>query len=1160
MKSLHLTGLSILLMGASVALYGQEIRGSIVGNVTDASGAAVPGTRVTVRNEGTGIASATTTDASGTYTVPDLLAGMYTVIAVKEGFKAYQATGIRLLSSQTARQDIVLQVGAVVQTLEVFAHAQLVQTDSPTVGGTLQIHELTDLPYITTSTDSLMNLVPGMSIGISYGNSNPVIGGADYFGTSNFTVNGVTTNNFGQGGGGNIAYIGSAEMIAQSNLPSIGTLQEFKVDSSVVSAEYRSQTAISMVTKQGTNQYHGQLYEYNENKSLLANSFDLNKYNETQGAFNRNQFGGNIGGPILHDKFFFFANYDGIREVHPQAITANFPTQAMRQGDFSNLCDKWSAGLCTDTANGQQLYNPLTGQPFINNQIPPSMFAPQSKELAAFMPLPNVNLAPMTVGNSVVYAGSPFAPSSDYAGELPLRFGTNNAQLRLDGQLGSKDSVVVFGTMSKGSPWFYGYACCATYGSWTDHGFNWYNSSITETHTFGPGTVNEFRLGWLNAVSRSYGQNLGFKPWSLFPQIPVSPDRGLPTISMSGYGSTNVGGAMADVGNAHGDQRSIDIVDNLTWVRGRHTLKAGMDETGYKENDFCYWLCQPPLGNFGMSGQWTGNRGWNFGGNPQSAGNSFADFMLGYADSSGYQLGVNQRFYNREWDFYVQDTFKATPRLTLSYGVRYMYQTPWWFKDHNATFWDRENNKLVLQQSSSTLTVPPGANAAEIAAYPFETTGAIGAPLNYFNDDKDNWAPRVGFAYRPSSNNRTVIRGGWGVYYAFNAGWVGPIQSMMNIPWGASQSFSTQLPGNLTTAYMPDITFTNPFPAYLVQGAASNPGITVMDRNLINPVSQQWNLTVERQVAENWSFRASYLGDQGHHLTQYGANINKPAVMQPNVPNQLQAPYQPWSTITWTGYPGTSNFHQLQLEIQRRFANGLMFRTEYDWSRNLANVNGDSSFWTIQNPWDLRAEYSNTQWQYRHRFLTYYIYELPVGRGRKFLANMNKFEDAVLGGWRVSGITTYRSGDPLTPTFENPGTKIGWEAIRPDRVSSALYAGRQSGHDTVGGVQWFNPAAFAPPQPWHYGNASPWSIFGPGWSEWDVSVMKQFRLPKGESNKLEFKVDFFNVVNHYSLGDPSTGIADTRDGGQPDNTTGKVYGGSQFYQPRVVQVGLRLMF
>jgi len=475
MKSLHLTGLSILLMGASVALYGQEIRGSIVGNVTDASGAAVPGTRVTVRNEGTGIASATTTDASGTYTVPDLLAGMYTVIAVKEGFKTYQATGIRLLSSQTARQDIVLQVGAVVQTLEVFAHAQLVQTDSPTVGGTLQIHELTDLPYITTSTDSLMNLVPGMSIGISYGNSNPVIGGADYFGTSNFTVNGVTTNNFGQGGGGNIAYIGSAEMIAQSNLPSIGTLQEFKVDSSVVSAEYRSQTAISMVTKQGTNQYHGQLYEYNENKSLLANSFDLNKYNETQGAFNRNQFGGNIGGPILHDKFFFFANYDGIREVHPQAITANFPTQAMRQGDFSNLCDKWSAGLCTDTANGQQLYNPLTGQPFINNQIPPSMFAPQSKELAAFMPLPNVNLAPMTVGNSVVYAGSPFAPSSDYAGELPLRFGTNNAQLRLDGQLGSKDSVVVFGTMSKGSPWFYGYACGAPYGSWTDHDFNWHN-------------------------------------------------------------------------------------------------------------------------------------------------------------------------------------------------------------------------------------------------------------------------------------------------------------------------------------------------------------------------------------------------------------------------------------------------------------------------------------------------------------------------------------------------------------------------------------------------------------------------------------------------------------------------------------------------------------
>ena len=240
-----------------------------------------------------------------------------------------------------------------------------------------------------------------------------------------------------------------------------------------------------------------------------------------------------------------------------------------------------------------------------------------------------------------------------------------------------------------------------------------------------------------------------------------------------------------------------------------------------------------------------------------------------------------------------------------------------------------------------------------------------------------------------------------------------------------------------------------------------------------------------------------------------------------------------------------------------------MFRSEYDWSRNLTNVNADAEAGgiPIQNPWDLAAEYSNEEFQYRHRFLTYYAYELPVGRGRKWLNNSNKLVDGILGGWRVSGITTYHSGDALSPLFENPETKIGWIATRPDRVAGApLYAGRQSGHNTVTGVQWFNIAAFAPPQPWTYGNATPYSIFGPGFGDWDMSVMKQFKLPKGEANRLEFKVDFFNLPNHYNLGDPDTGIYDTRDGGTVDTYSGKITGGANAYQPRLIQIGLRLMF
>src|SRR5438132_1728072 len=305
-KGICFSGLIVIWLGADVALYGQNIRGAIVGNVTDSSGAAVPGADVTVTNQGTGIAVRTTTGSAGTYTVPNLLAGTYQISGTKQGFKTSQFSGIRLLTGQTVRQDVVLEVGAVVQTVRVSAAPQLVQTDSPTVGGTLLTRELTNLPFVTTTTDGLFDLVPGMSKGEVNGNANPVIGGAPYMGSSNLTVNGISTSNPGQGGGGNVTYVGSDEMIAQANLPSIGTLQEFKVDASVVGAEYRSQVAVSMVTKQGTNHFHGQAYEYNENKALNANYFDFNAHDVPENPFNRNQFGGNIGGPILRDKLFFF--------------------------------------------------------------------------------------------------------------------------------------------------------------------------------------------------------------------------------------------------------------------------------------------------------------------------------------------------------------------------------------------------------------------------------------------------------------------------------------------------------------------------------------------------------------------------------------------------------------------------------------------------------------------------------------------------------------------------------------------------------------------------------------------------------------------------------------------------------------------------------------
>ena len=276
-----------------------------------------------------------------------------------------------------------------------------------------------------------------------------------------------------------------------------------------------------------------------------------------------------------------------------------------------------------------------------------------------------------------------------------------------------------------------------------------------------------------------------------------------------------------------------------------------------------------------------------------------------------------------------------------------------------------------------------------------------------------------------------------------------------------------------------------------------------------------------------------------------------PNVQQPNVPLQQQVPLQPWSSIYYTDYPGTSNFNQLQLEVQKRFANGLMFRTEYDWRSNLTNVNGDN-YLNNQDPWDLRADYSNEQFQYRHKFLTLLPLRVAGGPGPKMARQHEQvrgWRSWAAGAFPASPRTT--AGDPLPPSFENPGTEIGWHGEHgrtacPVRFMQGVQ--RAMTPWTVSNGSARRP--IAPPQPWHYGNASPDSIFGPGFGDWDVSVMKSFRLPEGEANQLEFKMDFFNLPNHYNLGDPNTGIADVRDGGPPDSTSGKIYGGAGGYAPR----------
>jgi Carboxypeptidase regulatory-like domain len=1140
---------------ASTAALCQVITGNIVGQITDASGASVPRVAVVIRDSGTGISVIVEGDDSGSYSAPDLRPGLYEISVRKEGFRIETVTGVQLLAQQTARLDFQLVVASVQQSIEVKAQGQLVHTDSQTIHSSINQRQLTDLPTTSRSIDGLLILLPGVT---GFGNvsniSNPQISGSHYWGSTNFSLNGVSVNNFGNGSATGTHSFNEDQM-GEANLPPPEALQEFRVDSGGLSAEYKNVAAVTLVLKQGTNNYHGDVYEYVEDDVLNANYFMLNATGQPKPSFNRNQFGGDVGGPIKKNGWFFFVSYRGIRERSSRIAKLELPSEAMRSGDFSTLCRTYDVNnLCSDSS-GTQLYNPWTGQPFARNQIPSNLITAQARTLMSYLPA-------LTIPSTALPNSAP-----NYIAPIPSRFGLNGLDARLDGQLSAKDSVHGTVHRSVGDPWSEATgATPAGYGNEGDRGYTHSSFSATETHMFSPTTVNEGRGAWTKWGQSNSGQNTDFNPQSLFPQLPVANNGGLPTMNVTGYtGMWTDGGLTYQY-----PQYTVQVSDNFSHVRGRHTFKFGGDVQTYRQNvrQGGPKLTAPlgnPLGTFNFSGRWTGNQGWS--GQPHSQGNAFADFLLGTADSSNYGIApTNIQISSRDWEFYAQDTWQATAKLTLNFGLRYKYQRPWHVRDDRVSYLDLTNNKLALPQDSPTVVPPPEAFPELLAAYPFETTQNAGWPKSYFVPTKKNFGPRLGFAYRPFPGNNTVLRGGWGIYYDNLIAWIGQYENMFNPPWQLGATYTTQLPGNPTAPFLPDITFANPFPAMAAGAPPANPLVYVADRHIRNPMQQQWNFTLEQQFAGNWMARATYVGSKTTHGLFYASDINKPNVQQPNVPPQQQVTYQPWSQVLYTYTGGYGHFNQLQLELLKRFSRGFQFQAQYNFTSSLDNtpIAGGP-----QNPWNATADYGNSDGLPRQTLVVNFVCDLPVGRGRPLLAESSLFVDAVLGGWSISGIGKYQTGAPSSVTFTVPGGYIGWQGGRADVVPGAsVYAGQEHSHDVINGVQWFNTAAFAPPQPWQYGNSPRNMLFGPGLWNWDIGLRKSISVTK--ASKLQFRVDLFNAFNHANLdfgreypqqgGGSTTVIADTRDGGLANPSSGKIFSAGTFPGPRVVQLGLKFEF
>ncbi len=1052
-------------------LSAQNTTGTLVGTVTDPSGAAIHGAKLRVTNEGTGIGVETTTNDSGDYVAANLPPATYTIRVESPGFRSTKVTGINLLLNATVRNDVGMEPGAIEQSITVSAEAPVISSETSSVASVIEGHTVATLPVNGRTIDRFILISVGNT---SDSSSNPKLAGSLHWGGNFFTIDGVGFNDPGNGGG---AY---SYKTALTTTPSIDTIQDFKIETTNAKAEYEGSAAISIVSKSGTNMMHGSLFEFNRNRVVAAKNFFAES--QPKPEFNRNEFGGTVGGPIIKNRTFFFGSYEGLRQRTASTPFLSYGTAAMRSGDFTGL---------------PALRDPLSGGIFPNNQIPTSRLDPRSQTLLGFVPLPD------TAGTG------PAGTGANYVTSVPNIIDVNRYSARVDHQLTPKDSFSAILNYSKGSPYFVYNGGPNQFGNFSDGGYITKSATLAYTRSISAATINEFHYAYFSHASIRVGQNLTFNPASLFPQLyqPL-PLGGLPTMNITGYsGITDSGGS------ARAPEITQQVTDNFTFVRGKHTFKTGID-IGFTRVSTNPSAGATQFGTFAFNGRYSNN--------------AYADFLLGDPVTAVRGTpGLVNLLYNTRYGAYFQDDWKVSSRLTLNLGMRYLLQTAEQERDGSFANFDFGNGKYVVRTVNGHL--PRLAIPRLLAAYPYVTSEQDGWGSNVLLSDKNNFAPRFGFAWRPLGGVTTVVRGGYGIYYNVIPVFIGIRQiSLTNTPFQLSENFEAD------ASNTPSLTLANPFPG---QGALSpNPNITAVNRQVSNTYSQQWNLTIERELTKDLGMRVSYIGNKATRVPWYTYQRNLPIVQTPGT-IQSNRPFQPWADISTLDTNGNSITHQFQAEITRRFEKGLFVTANYTWNKTLDDVPISSS---PQNPYNASADRGNGEAIRPQNFYLSSTYELPFGPGKPF-ASKGGAVGKVIGGWGLAGILQLRSGTPFSVNFSP--TLAGWYATRANTVSTNIYPSQQSI------AQWFNPAAFATPAPFTFGDSARNMLFGPGQRLLDMSILKTTKV--GERISTEFRVEFFNMPNHPSFSNPASNISVPATVGQITSTS---------VDPRAVQFGLKVLF
>ena len=1070
----------------AVSAWSQQVTATITGRVTDPTGAAVSGAKVTATSVERGIPYTATTNSEGYYNLPNLLVGTYNVKVEATGFQTATQSNVNLQMNQVGKMDFALQVGNVQTTVEVTGAAPVLQTEQTLLGQVIDSRTDTTLPLATRNYVELTLLAPGtvhpdlstFENGFTTGNSGRPYVNGNREQADNFILDGMDNNQV------------SDNLVGYA--PSVDAIQEFNEITQNGPAEFGNYmgAVISTSIKSGTNQYHGDAFEFFRNNVLNSNLWTYNFEGAPKPAQRWNEFGATLGGPIKKDKLFFFIDYQGERFDTPTTISAtSVLTAAERSGDFSALLPNTVIYNPYDVSGGQRV-------PFPGNMIPSNLLSPVAQKIVS-----DTSAYPLPTGPGLV---------NNYLYSTHSAINGDQGDARVDWSLSDKDRI--FGRYSQSMtanpvtndvPIFYN-----SFANYPTH-----NGVLDWVHTVSPSIINDARVGVNYVFINNGAAGNGLGNFNTTVGLPGIPSSILPDMAI---GASN-GGYAADVGNADVYQLFADTViqyeDTLTINKGSHTFHLGFQ--GWRQRiDTFYSGNNGEAGNFQFTGYYTtAAPGETFGtknGSGVATGQPEADFILGLPSSIGG--GVNGGTWGQRsnvFGAFFQDDWHITPNFTANLGLRWELHTPWCEVDNR-----QDNFGLFSGQIEY-----PDQNGNNCALY------------NQYNGIT-NFQPRIGLAWSATKN--TVIRAAYTLSnYLEGTG--------TNLRLPINPPFAHEVTANYTTSQyssdsLPPTTLDEGLTPIASSGGFVNATLRVWDPNIRPAVANQWNLTVQHQFSGTSTLQVGYVGQRTTHLMvpmpYFQGYLVSPGDVQPS-------PYlagNPTLTsqiaqISGTASNGDQSYNALQAVFQKRLSKGLEYSVAYTYSKCMTNSSGYYGSWGgsavptspyFQNLYDMKSEWGPCYYDVKHTLSSYVTYDLPFGKDREFGKTMNPVVNAILGDWQANAIVLLHTGFPLTiSAADDTGTNS--RGSRANCLAPVQYYHEQD--SPLGGYQWFNPADFGPETGGTFGTCGVGTVRGPGLATMDASLAKFFNFT--ENYKLEFRAEATNLTNTPILNAPNAGFGST---------------------------------